>query len=171
MVNFNSLPDTKPNNVPDIGRYFATIKTAEMKKGKDLAKPPYLNMKLQLTKADGTGAGVIFDMLSESDSDTVRYKLKRFIVALGLPLTASFELKDLCKIIIDKKFIVDVTVDDRNPQYGAKGVVDVFKGEIYYPLSDAALLFDNLKTDPAPTINATDGDDTVPFSVDGDTEY
>ena len=163
-INFNSLPNTRPNQLPEPGKYYATIEKAEMTKPKDPTRPPYLNLTLALQDKNGKSCGKIFrDILSESDSDIVRYKIQRFITALNLPITDVFELKDLVKIVVGKKMIVDVTIDDPkkkdpNSPYAPSPVVDVFSGMIYYPLSEAATLFD---TDPIETeeVNAPDADD------------
>ena len=45
------------------------------------------------------------------------------------------------KIIKNKRLIVDIKQEDANNGYPAKAVVDAFKGEIYYPLSDASTIF------------------------------
>lgn len=164
-INFNSLPNTRPNQLPEPGKYYATIEKAEMTKPKDPTRPPYLNLTLALQDKNGKSCGKIFrDILSESDSDIVRYKIQRFITALNLPITDVFELKDLVKVVVGKKMIVDVTIDDPkkkdpNSPYAPSPVVDVFSGMIYYPLSEAATLFD---TDPIETeeeVNAPDADD------------
>lgn len=163
-INFNSLPNNRPNQLPTPGKYYATIEKAEMTKPKDPTKPPYLNLTLALQDKNGKSCGKIFrDMLSESDNDIIRYKIQRFITALGLPITDTFELKDLVKIVTGKKLIVDVTIDDPkkkdpNSPYAPSPVVDIFSGMIYYPLSEAAALFG---TDPTGTeeVNAPDADD------------
>ena len=106
-------------------------------------------------------------MITTSDSDYSRYKLKRFIEALELPIKGSFELKDLTKMVQGKKLRVDVAIDDRGDQ--PKAVVDIFTNEIFYPLED--------KT---PVINAADALDEEVADVfggspslpaDEDTEY
>lgn len=151
-INFNELPDNKPNAIPEKGTYYATITKVQMTQGKDLSKPPYLDLTLTLTKENGEAAGKVFDKIVESEHEVVRYKLKRFIQALEIPLTGSFELRDLAKIIINKKLIVDITKEE-NTGYAPKAVVDVFSNKIYYPMSEASEIFDT------PFINAPDADD------------
>jgi hypothetical protein len=146
MINFNALPNERPNALPEIGAYYALIEKAEMKSSKTPGKSDYLNLTLALTSKDGKACGKVFDMLTESDSDIVRYKIQRFFTALGLPITDTFELKDLVKIVPGKKFICDITIDDpkkKDPTstYPAKAVVDVFSGMIYYSLADANAIF------------------------------
>ena len=38
-INFNSLPNTRPNQLPEPGKYYATIEKAEMTKPKDPTRP------------------------------------------------------------------------------------------------------------------------------------
>lgn len=170
MINFNSLPMSKPNSLPEPGAYYATIESAEMRNSMDPTKPAYLSIRLGLTNKQGTSCGSVYDILSESNKDLVRYKLSRFLIALGLTNLGNFELVDLIKVIKNKRLIVDVKQEDANNGYPAKAVVDVFSGEIYYPLSDASKIFestvaettisaDNPFRDDTLTINASDAAD------------
>ncbi len=141
MINFSSLPTSKPVNLPDSGTYYATIDSAEMKQGKDVTKPPYLNIGLTLKDKNGTTCGKIFDILSDSDKELVQYKLARFLISLGLDRLGTFELNDLVKLVKNKQLIVDVKQEEAKDGYPAKAVVDVFAGSIYYPMSDAEVIF------------------------------
>ena len=165
-INFNSLPMDKPNALPENGTYYATIESAEMKQGKDPTKPPYLNIAYALKDKNGKACGKIFDILSESDKELVQYKLARFLIALDLAKLGVFELADIVKIIKNKQLIVDVKQEEAKDGYPAKAVVDVFAGNIYYPLSDAASIFDTAapkatqpNTNDVLTINASDAAD------------
>jgi hypothetical protein len=114
-----------------------------------------------ITNKEGKSCGKIFDILSESEKDLIRYKIQRFITALNIPITGSFELKDLTKIVVGKKLILNVTIDDPkkkdpNSPYSAKAVVDVFKGMIYYPIAEASTIFG---IEPTGEINAPDAQD------------
>jgi hypothetical protein len=142
-ISFNSLPSEKPNKLPEKGKYILTILKAEMKTPSDPKKPDYLNMQLALTNGNGVGAGNIYDMLSESDNEIVRYKLQRFITALGLEILDTFELKDLCKVIVGKQLIGDITHEKpkEGSPYPPKAIIDVFSDEIYYPMSMAPEFF------------------------------
>lgn len=141
MINFNSLPTDKPNNLPETGTYYATIDSAEMKQGKDPTKPPYLNIGLALRDKQGKACGKIFDIIAESDKELIQYKIARFLIALDLAKLGTFELQDLVKIVKNKQLIVDVKQEEPKDGYPAKAAVDVFSGSIYYPLSDAATIF------------------------------
>ena len=160
-INFNELPSNNPGGgiVPK-GTYIATIEVAEMKQGKDASKPPYLNLRFALTNKDGKGFGKLYDILTNSDHEVVRYKLRRFIEALEIPFEGEFTLADLTKIIKDKKLIVDITHDTRSEPH--KAVVDVFTNEIFYPMSEAGNKFgdsDTTSLSDNGSINASDSED------------
>lgn len=173
-INFSSLPMDKPNALPENGTYYATIESAEMKQGKDTTKPPYLSIALALKDKHGKACGKIFDILSESDKELVQYKLARFLIALDLAKLGVFELIDLVKIIKNKQLIVDVKQEEAKDGYPAKAVVDVFAGSIYYPISDATVIFGTEAPKAAPqnnpedalTINASDAADVHPADDD-----
>ena len=166
-INFNELPSTKPVTVLPKGFYMATILKAEMKISK--TGNPYLSLQYDLN--DGAGkTGKLFDLQMESEKEFLRYKLQRFINALQLNLTGSFEMKDLCKLVTGKKLIVDVTSEDSDR--GEQNTINSFEHEIYYPISEWASLkagtsLDAIVDDDVPTptdadapaINAADADD------------
>ena len=135
-INFDALPNTAPigNYIIEKGTYVAEIAKAEMKLGRDVTKAPYLSLMYKISKLDGTSVGNIFDTITEPEKDITKYKLRRFIEALKLPITGTFELKDLTKIVVGKKFGVDIKVDDEGQQ--PRSVVDVFSGKIYYTMDE-----------------------------------
>lgn len=135
-INFDTLPSDKPFQTPEPGCYIGLIEKAEMKQPKDTSKPMYLNLQIALTDAQGKSHGKVFDIITESEQSLARYKLGRFIKALELDLTGEMELKDLTKIVVNKKFLVDITVkaDMKNID---RATVDALKDEIYYPMSQA----------------------------------
>ena len=103
-INFDTLPQENPFALPTPGLYKATIDDAEMRRNKnDATKPPYLNLKYKLTDMEGKSKGVMFDILSESDSPVVGYKIARFCRACGIPLQGQIELSDLAKIVKGKE--------------------------------------------------------------------
>ena len=133
---------------------------AEMKKAKDPAKPDYLSTRLDILDDKGNKLGSVFDILTESEAQLARYKLHRFLTALELKLT-SFELKDLTKIIVGKKFKVDLKIENQEG-YAARTVVDALTNEIYYPFN----------TDADCPFDAVDSADTTPDSeAEGADEY
>ena len=170
-INFDALPGEKPISLPDPGTYYFKIEKPHMKAPKDSTKPNYLNMQLALKTSDGRSAGKIFDIITESDHELMRYKLQRFIKALGIPITGQFELKDLPKIVEGKEGICDISHQE-SEQYPTKAQIDIFSGDIYYPLSMAKELFQLPADDDTPfTINesdAVDADKQAPAPDDTD---
>ena len=154
-INFDKLPKDKPNVVVDKGTYYATIDQAEMKSPKDPQKPQYLSLTLNLQNVEGKSMGKVFDILSASEHELVRYKLARFIDALKIPLTGMFELKDLAKVVVGKKLIVDITTEEKEG-YAPRAVVDIFTNQIYYSIDNASDIFDSTLPN---TINASDAAD------------
>jgi hypothetical protein len=136
-INFSSLPTQNPYALPAPGVYKAHIEEAEMRANKsDATKPPYLNLKYKLLKEDGSSAGTIYDILSESDSSIVQFKISRFVQACGLPLTGVLELKDLAKIVLGRTIVVDIKHETKNDT--TRAIVDIFTREAYYPEADYA---------------------------------
>ena len=168
-INFNTLPKNggNMNTVVDEGIYYITIEKAFMKEGKDKTKKPYLNMLLALTNKEGEAKGKIWDMIADSDSDIVRYKLRRFIEALAIPITGEFELSDLPKVVIGKKMLGHIVTDTRGPS--PKSVIGVFEDKIFYSVNEANTVFGG----EAPAeINANDADPDVPWNNPApDTQY
>lgn len=164
MINFDTLPNDKPVSQAEPGAYFGTIEKAEMKQPKDPSKKPYLSVTYGLTNKEGKSFGKFFDLITESEHDIARYKLKRFIVALELPLTGAFELADLTKIIVGKKLILDLVKDTKSEQ--PRLTVDLFTGMAFYPLSEATEKFGIAAVGE---INASDAHDAPVYEED--TEY
>ena len=156
-INFNELPNSggSMNTVVPEGVYYITIEKAEMKAPKNGGKE-YLNMFLGLKDQNGKAMGKIWDIIADSDSDVVRYKLRRFIEALEIPITGEFELKDIAKIIQGKQLIGHITTDKRGDK--PKSVIDVFADKIFYSVNEANVVFGGNAE-----INANDADD-VPWN-------
>lgn len=134
-INFDSLPKQNPGGGSvKPGLYYAHVEKTEMKQGKDKSKPPYLNLTLKLTDRDGKKAGTLFDMLMESDSSVIQYKLGRFLRACGIPLVGEMELKDIAKIVAGKDIAVDVKEDEYNGK--KRAAVNLFDNEAYYLASE-----------------------------------
>lgn len=135
MVNFDALPQENPNTLPTPGVYKGTVTEATMKQPNDAAKPPYLNLKINIRDEEGKNCGNIYDMLFDSDAPTLMYKLGRFLSACKIPLQGQMELKDIAKLVVNKEFAVDVKIDiSKDPKYQDKAVVDIFSREAYYPI-------------------------------------
>lgn len=135
MINFDTLPQDNPNALPADGLYKAKIMSAEMKQPKDMTRPMYLNLKYTLSDIKGNGKGSMYDMMSESDSSVIQYKLGRFLKACGIPLVGAMELKDIGKLVVGKEIVVDLkqSADDRGTM---RSQVDPFTHEAYYPIGE-----------------------------------
>ena len=90
-INFDTLPESIEgggNKIIPKGTYYATIDRAEMKTPKKkpdgTQNPDYLNLMLKIKDVTGKDVGIIWDIISESTNDYARYKLRRFIIALGI---------------------------------------------------------------------------------------
>lgn len=159
-INYTSLPTNKPSSNIQKGCYVGIIEIAEMKSPKDTTKKKYLNLRLGLTTPDGKNVGKVYDILTESEQPTAQFKLGRFITALNLPITGSFELADLVKMVQNKKLLVDICPEKKDGQPTGRDVVDVFSGDIYYDLAEASRKFEGVNLMPADNrINAPDAAD------------
>ena len=162
-INFDAIPQESPFAVPPADLYEAEILAADMKKakaktdasGNTVPRPDYLNIRFGLTDMAGNSKGSMFDIIAESDSQVVMYKIGRFVRACGIPLQGSVELKDLAKIIKGKKLLIETMVDDSNPKY-VKAQVDLFSHEGYWKLSEKAEVLQALKKENAPLVGTGD---------------
>lgn len=159
-INFNELPNTKPNALLTKGRYRLKILKAEMTKSKTAGRPDYLNVTYQVYDDKGAELTKLYDMITEPDKDVTRFKVQRFVRALGVQL-ASFELKDLTKFAAGKEFYGDVTTQAGTNGYQDKNVIDVFAGDIFYIKEDLPALDDYIPGEGGdePVFDAPDADD------------
>jgi hypothetical protein len=159
-INFNELPDNAGGQDPESGTYYIKIESAEMKQPKEMTKPQYLAMRYTLSDRNGKKAGTIFDNLFESNHEAPKFKLKRFILALELPIEGeqSFELADLAKIVVGKELIGKVEKDDSKSSY--KSQIAIFEDKVFYSLKEAEEAFG----DKAPQIKLGETqDEGLPF--------
>ncbi len=169
-INFDQLPTSIDGGFGAIipkGTYFATIERAEMKTPKDTTKPDYLNLMLKIKDIQGKDMGIVWDIISESTNQYAQYKLRRFVVALGIEIVPGLviDLKDLAKIATGVKMIVDINQDKEN-----KNQVDIFSGDIYYHISEANKVFETEDL----FVDATDAEDNAIFgdtNTDENIEY
>ena len=173
MINFDTLPNTKPAGFSTLekGRYKGIIEKAEMKQGKDTSKPPYLNITWNLS-LNGKPKGKFFDIITEpGDSEIPRYKLRRFITALKLPITGDFTLADLAKMVPNKGAYLDITIDEKSEP--KRNQIDVFSGEIYYSFEEVEAAEGT--EDNSEEVNASDAEDAtnsaMPWEDSGEASY
>lgn len=172
-INFDSLPKSNPFALPEPDVYKAKIVEASMKQGKDASKPPYLNLKYQLTNHAGKNCGALFDIMAESDSSVVQYKIGRFVQACGIPLQGSMELADIAKLVMNKEIVIDVNHDKKSDQPRAQ--VDIFTREGYYPIGQFEEIYKLAHMNDAQFQQETTQQDTsfmnVPEGADEETEF
>lgn len=131
-INFDELPKTNESafTILENGIYRAKIKEAKIPTDKD-----YLQVIFAVTGNNGQST-TIFDNFVDSDKPLPRFKLAQLIRALKIPLTGSFELKDLPKIIVGKELMAAVK-QEQNEGYSARNVINAFDDEIFYPATQA----------------------------------
>lgn len=172
MIHFNELPDTGSMNTLIEGKHKVRIENAEMKQPKDINKPPYLNITLQVIDDSGNSIGKIWDILSESDKPLVMFKLKRFIIGFGIPITGDFELKDLCKVVKGKEAYAELKIQTSDA-YPDKTVVDATKDDIYYPIDAVEAVKEdlpNIKIADTSTIDTVEAvEEDLPDAMTADT--
>ena len=173
-ISYDALPSTRPSNTLPKGYYKATILNAEMKTSKTTHND-YLSLTYDLRDANGNG-GKLYDMQFDSEKEFLRYKLGRFLTALNLNLQGSFELKDLCKLVKGKQFIVDITIEEAKDGNPERNVINSFEHEIYYNISEWASLTGAAEAKAeTPVINARDAIDAVvedtPVATSATEEY
>lgn len=169
MIQFDQLPTTNPGGgVPKAGIYRATIDKAEMKAPKDPSKKDYLNITLKLKAKDGTPAGTVFDILTESEAPAILYKIGRFLRACGIPLQGAMELKDIAKLVLGKEIAVDIKVGKDN-NGNDRAEVDLFTREAYYMPGEFDEVYNTLHADEAPKDHSAIAND-IPEMADGSTE-
>lgn len=156
-INFSALPTKNPFVTPKPGIYIFTVSTAEMKEQKDKTKPPYLNMMLSLEDTSGRKQGTIFERVFNSTAPALLYKLQRFVRAIGLQLEGSVELKDLAKLVVNRKGVVEVEniQDNRYPDDPTRqqAQVKLFGSECFWTLDELAQF---AKTEPEVSEDAAD---------------
>lgn len=112
MLNFNALPQDKPNNnTVSNGRYNAVVFKTQKLAGKE-SGVPYLNVSFKLDNG-----GFVNENYFDSDKPFLQYKLGRLLKACNVSLSGEGTLDDVAKVIKDKRVIIDVAVNDRG--YGA----------------------------------------------------
>ena len=172
MINFDNLPQDNPFALPDVDLYMAKIAEAKMTKSE--GKPDYLNLKLQLTDHKGKSAGVVYDIISESDKSVVQYKTARFVRACGLPLVGAMELSDIAKLVQNKDIAVSINHSKetkyKGKTYPPKAQVDIFSGEAYYLPTEFEEIYTLVHPSdtPAPDFEPVTDADSAFNAPDGD---
>ena len=155
MMNFDELPTERPDGTFKDGVYQATVKDSQIKTAKTDGNA-YLAVTLTCIDPATKNTALVYDNFYTTDKPLNKYKLRRFLEATGCILKGDFDLKDLPKIIGNKKLNVALKTE-KNSGYAPRNIVDVFEDGIYYPV-----------TDPTSPFNATDAlpDDTSEDGVE-----
>lgn len=107
-IQFDKLPKEKPNQNATInpGRYLVKITKAEMVERKEASS--YLRVTFT-TKDKETFTENFFD----DPKPFLLYKISRLLLATEIVLEGEGSLADMGKLLVGKKAIVDVTVNDK----------------------------------------------------------
>ncbi len=132
MMNYKDLPNENPFSTPVAGTYFAVISDAEVRESQTTFKP-YLNITYNLFDKEGNDRGVMYDIITDGPKRIPLYKLRKLIDATEVKLEGDFDFEDLKEAIIGKAIIVHAKL--RSNSEIPRLEPDVFKGDIYYPLS------------------------------------
>lgn len=124
-LNFDSLPTDKPASNSNVtpGRHAGVIFKSEFRTSKTSGQE-YLNVSIKLD--DG---GFVNENYFDSDKPFLMYKLSRLLKACKVSLAGEGTLKDVAKVIANKRVVVDVVLNDRG-----YGTLDYSEGnEGIYP--------------------------------------
>lgn len=107
-IQFDKLPTSKPNQNATInpGRYLVKITKAEMVERKEASA--YL--RVTFTTKDKE---VFTENFFEENKPFLRYKISRLLSATDVVLDGEGSLKDIGKLIVNKKAIVDIDISDK----------------------------------------------------------
>ena len=134
MFKYSDFPESNPAKTPTPGTYYAVITGAEVRESQNTFKL-YLNIAYTLFDKMGNNRGIMYDVLTDSDKEIPRYKLKRFIDAIGAEFKEEFDFTDLKNAAESKAIILTAKISKTSDTPRLE--VDVFKDDIYYPLSDS----------------------------------
>jgi hypothetical protein len=167
-LNFNDLPQDRPagGQFPNITDKYCRAKVhsanASVSTGANTKGQDKLDIVFDCVSFDGTVTTKIWDSFYESEKPLLRYKLRQFILALGLKLQGEFTMRDLAKIVPNKELILATKTED-NTKGGLKNVVDAYDDGIFYPMSELANLKGEASEDGIPPFTAADGE--TPFDT------
>lgn len=123
-IYFDKLPTDKPSQSVEPGKYTGTVMKAEMV----TSKAGNENLKVTFKLDNG---GFVNEFYQDSDNSFIMYKLGRLLEATGVKLQGEGTLKDIAKVITNRRVQIDVGVNDRG-----YGVVDYSgSNEGLYPVA------------------------------------
>lgn len=129
-LNFDALPTDKPNNSSSVepGRHNAVVFKTEMRISKT-NNQEYLNVSFKCDEG-----GFVNENYFESDKPFLLYKLNRLLKACKVQLAGEGTLRDVAKVIANKRVTIDVVLNDRG--YGTLDYSDGNEG--IYPVDEAS---------------------------------
>lgn len=173
MINFDQIPTENPGGgVPKPNVYRALVEKAEMRTPKS-GNADYLNLTLKLRDKNEAAAGIVYEMLTESDNSINMYKLGRFLRACGIPLQGAMELKDIAKLVVGKDIVVDTKINKGKDGATERAEVDPFSREAYYMPGEFAKVYEMVNPEELSETAKADFDKTVmnvPIPADGSEE-
>lgn len=106
-IMFNKIPSEKPRTEIEPGKYTATIIKTEV--GVSKSGNNMLTITLKLDEN-----GISFkEFFVEPTENFSMWKIGQLLVACGVALEGEGTLKDIAKIVMNKKVVVDVNKNDR----------------------------------------------------------
>ena len=144
-IYFDKLPTDKPSSAVEPGKYTGTVMKAEMvtsKAGND-------NLKITFKLDEG---GFVNEFYQESEIPFIQYKIGRLLEATKVKLEGEGTLKDIAKVVMNRKVQIDVGVNDRG-----YNVVD-YSGENQglYPVAKESEKVEETNSDIDEAITADD---------------
>lgn len=106
-IHFEKLPTNKPtSSTIQAGTYPATIVKAEMV----TSKAGNENLKVTFKTDNGD---FVNEFYMDSDNQFVMYKLGKLLESCVIDLKGEGSLKDVGKVIVNKRVVIDVAVNDK----------------------------------------------------------
>ena len=105
-IYFDKLPTDKPSSAVEPGRYNGTVFKSEMVTSKSGNE----NLKVTFKLDEG---GFVNEFYQESEIPFIQYKIGRLLEATKVKLEGEGSLKDIAKVIANRKVMIDVGVNDR----------------------------------------------------------
>lgn len=169
-ISFDSLPTERKYDCRDAGLYLAEIESAKFNPATG-DKKENICVVFKFIDKDGKPDGLPSSKLWDyfyymSDKELPRYKFARLLIAAGMNMAgATFEPKDIVKVLPGKRMILDVKIGTNNRTGQDQNEIEVFKGDMYYPVSEWAALTGGQEA-AASADTPTDNGDDLPFNID-----
>ena len=161
-INFQELPKEGGSEVVKPGYYLAQITKAEMRNPNSGGKA-YLSLTYDLINGSGQKVGSIRDGQFDSQTNALRYKLRRFMEAHGLQTMVTFELADLAKLVLNRSMVIDIenAPDSRDKgkplaEQRMQAQPKIFGSEIYWPAGEFQKLLQEIGQTPEKVMDPED---------------